>query len=310
MYSDIVPVAALAARGLDVGQNYTVGVLSKPVGLASTRMGQLCGMFQGVNALLDYQAAKQPEARKYMASNRTRDVSGTFHTFDSYAEAVDVYRHRPHTITEFAELDAYIGGGESGGRELAYDVQGDFLDVGRYLDGEPECVGRLVDGNPLAKRVHFVVALSAVSNVKNTVVMARSGRLVALIDWLEAQGVRCQVTGIVSHESTYLEVIAKHFDEPLQVTDLSVMAHPDFLRRVVFRFCEYSQTCPSGYGRARAFAKAFRVDQHASEYTNEYTVFLGNNYGASIPASFDYLQAELTGMLAGELDRRTVVAMQ
>jgi hypothetical protein len=47
-----------------------------------------------------------------------------------------------------------------------------------------------------------------------------------------------------------MEVVVKDFADPMYLPNVAVVAHGDFLRRIIFRVNEYSKTWSSGYGTA------------------------------------------------------------
>ncbi len=283
------------------GNGYSIGTATVNNDLISK--SELIGVFSGINALLDYQAAHQAVAKQ----GKSSDGTGSFYHFKSYAEAVDIYRHKPSEITTFDASDTKILGGTESGNRLIYDVTGDSLDIGRYLDGEPECYGSLSNGNPRGKRVHLLVNLSWSARVDKSVINYRSQRILRLVDWLESQGVRCMVTAINSSETCHMELTVKEYSEPLQITDLAIIAHSDFLRRVIFRFDEYSDTWRSGYGSSYTLSEYMRSYGNAldSENPAELTVFCDgyDQDGTDITRFYDKLETELTAVLDNSVDR-------
>ena len=82
------------------------------------------------------------------------------------------------------------------GRHLRWDVTGDFLDVGRLLSGEPECLGEFRDENDgqLQTRVVRLVAnVSAMGQVSTESIFSAGASLYAAVDILESLGHRVEL---------------------------------------------------------------------------------------------------------------------
>lgn len=130
-----------------------------------------------------------------------------------------------------------------------YDVEGDDLDIGRYLLGEPEVWGYLEDTDTRVesfakpKVIHLVLNLSASAAINKSTLIARGAAAAALVDILEMHNVRCEVTLTESvtpstgsrrgHSEFHIPV--KKPGDSLQMDQLAfLMAHPASLRRIVF----------------------------------------------------------------------------
>jgi len=140
---------------------------------------------------------------------------------------------------------------------IRYDVAGDDVNVGRYLDGEPECMANyeteLGHGN---RCVVVSVNGSVHAGISADLIEKRGATVCALIDCLEACGYRTEVhvyIGSASINIPRVNVCVKNAQDRLDLTRLAYcLAHPSFLRRQVFRFWETfpkSQRAPS-YGKS------------------------------------------------------------
>jgi len=143
-----------------------------------------------------------------------------------------------------------------------YDVSGDWLDVGRYLDGEPECFGIEVgDGEIVAQKVVSIRINSAVSGaVEADHIIARGIALLLAVDLLEACGTRVElilargggINGSAS-ESTAAKgstfesnTVIKEANQPVDIDRLAFwVAHPSAFRRFGFRQAEIAGMSPS-----------------------------------------------------------------
>jgi hypothetical protein len=268
---------------------------------------QLYGSFDGLQAVFRYQEKYQTEAKKAKESDDKHNNSD-WSTFNNFKEAITTYKTNPITITKFSEKDDFIkGGGTESGKTLHYDVTGDMIDIGRYIDGEPEIFASLINGNPRGKRVVIYISLSYSWQVPASVLNYRAERITMLIDWLENQGIRTQVVGITSNNCIHFEVIVKHFDESLNITDIGIVSHSDFLRRVLFRFTEYSQTYDSTYGMTSTlnnYISSHVKETMISEYANEMAVFIGLETikdKSVIKDEFDHLESDIKSAIEEDI---------
>jgi len=148
---------------------------------------------------------------------------------------------------------------------LEFDVSGDFIDMGRYLTGEPENFGFDEDtefrrDSPIGKVIHIVVNIGASSTLDPKVIIARGATIAALISLLEMTGKRCEVDAVTAtyssngsdnrgaSKSWYVQLAGytfsdmwltrirlKEANEPLEISKMVMMlAHPSALRRLVF----------------------------------------------------------------------------
>ncbi len=151
--------------------------------------------------------------------------------------------------------------------DVAYDVTGEILDVGRYCAGTPEHWGvfetTLVEG-PGTKYVHIVVAGSFASLVDADVIIARGAVISALVHTLELAGHRCKVSLVIisqgSANKNYkyeCRVPIKEYTEHLDIDLVTyALAHPSTFRRHGFaarehlpEFWRQQMGIPGGYGR-------------------------------------------------------------
>ena len=294
------------------GNGYYVGELIKdnPVlDYIPTRAS--IGHFDGVNQFLKYleDNCKKPEQGKRSADKRSEDRS--FWEFE-YKEALEVFTEDPRRVRKFDEKDDVLRGGDANGLKIVHDVEGDMIDIGRYLDGEPECMMSLTNGTPRGRRVNIILNLSQIWSVDTAFINHRARRLIRLVDWLESQGVRVQITAILSHECTHVEIEVKLYHEPLDLNSIAVVAHSDFLRRAGFRWIEYSKTFSYGYGSAVAFDDCVRrrlKKMFDNDSLEEASIYVGSKRGSDIDLEFDGLETRLTKMLMGDEEIEAMAVM-
>lgn len=138
-------------------------------------------------------------------------------------------------------------------RQFAWEVSGDYVDVGKYLTGEPECFGAEVDnGETVSSRVVSIRLNNCVSGgLQADAIVARGVAVLVAVDLLESCGRRCEV--IVSQATdthdlhAECNIVVKRASEPVDLDRLAYsVAHPGFFRRLGFRFMEICGHSPSG----------------------------------------------------------------
>lgn len=264
--------------------------------LGYLRNRALVGYFDSPLRFMDHLDKHMAMPRQEMSSSK-RGEEGGFNAFRSYEEAMDTFRNKPSTLLGFKESENILTDGENAGIGVEFEHQGDFLDIGRYLEGEPECFGVMIDGNPRGRRVNLIIGNAWVHYTEPDAIIARSRRIQRLVDWLENQQIRTSILAVESHNCCHLEVLVKDHDAVLDMRDVAIVSHPEFLRRLTFRFDEYSPSWSSGYGNSLKFGEY--VGNHPEHFypdmDNEITVFIGNNPDETfIEKEFDGLEKWLT----------------
>lgn len=143
-------------------------------------------------------------------------------------------------------------------RSYGYDVSGHYVDVGRYLSGEPECFGVEAEyGDQIGTRVVGIRLNACVSGSVSAEDITRRGLTVLLaVDLLESCGIRCEV--LVSQSTEYCGTVqeanvpVKHARDPVDIDRLAfTIAHPSYFRRFGFAYCESKGHHPSSCNVAR-----------------------------------------------------------
>lgn len=245
--------------------------------------------------------------------SKSSDESGRggFYTFNNLAEARDVYQNRPESIVNFDHNDEKLVREDTIGKEVRFDVTGDYLDMDRYLEGVPEAFGNAVMGN--AKGVFCTINILTiyVYHTKAEYLVHRQKRITRLVDWLEQQGIRCQIVGTMDNVCMYMSTIAKRFQDPFDVNELAIISHPDWLRRIEFLIMEQSKTWQSGYGNAdpydrRMFDYTPKPEDGLYIYVGGYSPYGGGYWGdgggvkeqiAMLDAAFDHLENQIEQLI-------------
>lgn len=208
------------------------------------------------------QALVVPKRQDSSSSRQPREGKDPWHGTNTFDQAVEIARKGwAEGAAEALKIRASV---EAAVRDLinarsttySYDVAGEFVDVGRFLSGEPECFGiEFNDGGSIARPVVKIVAnLAASGSVSPQSLFIRGAAIVAAIDILEALGRRVEAWvakgstksrrgGEHVHET---HVLVKRADQPLDVDRLAfAIAHPACLRRLCFSIMEQHGHLPN-----------------------------------------------------------------
>lgn len=238
-------------------------------------------------------------------SSNERGTRDGFYTFSSLQEAVDTYSTNPQSIRTFTEEAIKLTAEESIGKEVRFDVNGDYIDIGRFLDGEPECFGIAHQGNPTGLYTTLIMNLSAVAHVSAEAMNHRQARILRLVDWMESQGVRCQIRGFISTACSHMDIRVKNFDEAVDMNALAVVSHGDFLRRINFVVDENSDTWTWGYGSPRVFS-SYMTRHYKADPADGLTVFVGDQSHSNlenIDSAFNTLRDKITELIESPQNR-------
>lgn len=275
----------------DKGVGYFIGeIKTQHPHLTYLRPTTIVTLFDGVDTALDFVTEKMPTAKEAKSSISTgRDG---FNAFKNYQEALDTFRLHPEKLVTFDPAELRIKDADEVGNTVDYDVTGDYIDMGRYMEGIPESVGTMHQGNARNRRVNIIINLNQWHVIPHGIITHRGERILRLIDALEAGGVRTMLTGIESSECNHTEVIIKQHDEPLTITDLAIVSHPEFLRRIIFRIIEHSKTFGYGYGDALRFGGLLTPEIIEGTNVNELDIVIDSNFSnkASVDKAFDQLE--------------------
>lgn len=262
--------------------------------------GALVGQFASPTALLNAIIELKWEPQREKSSDARKD--GDFQTFNSLSEAIDVFTNNPKSIRSFSPETLVLKDEENIGREITYDVTGDYLDIGRFLDGEPECFGVNFNGNPAGLHVTMYADTSAIYHVKKQAIAHKQARMLRLVDWMEQQGVRCRVVSVESTECGHFETIVKDYGDAVNLNDIAVSMHPDWLRRVLFLADEQSKTWDWGYGSAIQWTNTMKRS-YVADPDDGLTVFISSQTQSDlgvIDQQFDRLRDKIATLLSGE----------
>lgn len=150
--------------------------------------------------------------------------------------------------------------------QFVHDVAGCQVDIGRYLDGEPECMYEYMfsESDKHGKIVDIYYQFNNSCMIKSKDMIAYGIAVLALVDNLESRGFSCNIyaVSLIAEGSDNVENITitiKEAGETLNVEAIMYAFHTSFFRRHWFAFHERKTYCSGGYG----------TSQNPSEYANE-----------------------------------------
>ena len=267
--------------------------------ISENKKGRLRLEFESVNEIFRTIEAQNWVPQREEASNRRG--RGDFHTFENLEEALRVYRHEPEKIRKFNNSDLKLESIESPGKEIFYDITGDYIDIGRFMDGEPEVMGNATMGNPRSIFATININVSKVHYTSPEYMDRTQRRVLRLVDWLETQNIRCQIVATSVTECLNFTCIVKQFTDPIDLNDLAIVCHADFLRRVIFLLDEQSKTWSYGYGSGVDYDK--RMIDYSPEPEDGLYIYVGgyipfeNNDENKLNKAFDEIEDRVFQMV-------------
>ena len=139
-----------------------------------------------------------------------------------------------------------------------YDVEGLELDIGKLIEGDPECY--LQANKKYIDHYYELNVNIAVSGSKSTdTIIDAFCKVIAVVIALEKRGhkIKLIVSSISKNVSTdgrhsYLGTVVKGYDDYVNISTIARVIYPSFLRRLMFKIDEvmYGDKLESGYGQA------------------------------------------------------------
>lgn len=301
VYSIFPGLSSLMGGTVEKGPGYVSGRLNERHNVFDyLEKNALVAKFDSVPSV--FSAIKQLnwKPNKNRSSNESGGRNGdSFNKFNSLNECIEVFTNNPRSVREFKEEALRLTAEESIGKEVQFDVVGDYIDIGRFLDGEPECFGVAHQGNPAGLYTTLIVNLSSVYHVTSEAMNHKQARILRLVDWMESQGVRCQIRGFYSTACAHVDVTVKDFDQAVDMNQLAVAMHSEFLRRVGFVIAEQSDTWNYGYGSPRDFTRSMQRKYKAIP-EDGLTVFIADQSHSDmkeIDTAFDTLRDKIAELI-------------
>lgn len=153
--------------------------------------------------------------------------------------AIDLFRNNRSRLLPKGFKRHKINNVHSLGTDVEFNVTGDYLDMGRYMSGEPEVFGTNINGDLTGKIVRVYINASVTASQYADVVMWGAEKLAEVINALYVSGARVSTTFMSAEETQWIEVKLNEFGDPIDPVDLIAVASPAFIRRLCFAINNY-----------------------------------------------------------------------
>ena len=164
----------------------------------------------------------------------------------SLDQAIDLFRNKRHELLPKGFQQKYIKNVNANGIDVEYNVTGDYLDMGRYMSGEPEVFGTNINGDLTGKVVSVYINASVSASYDAEDVMLGAEKFAEVINALYVSGARVSTTFMSAEETQWIEVKLNDFGDPLNPVDLVAVASPSFIRRLCFAVNNYYNVSTHG----------------------------------------------------------------
>lgn len=150
------------------------------------------------------------------------------------------------------------------GTECKYDICGGSIDIGEYMNNEPNCFITFEQKDSFAlPRLTIYVLLSVAAMVHEKTILNATTSLIKIINKLQ-QDYDVRVIGIfnldIKEVTIFDKIILKDFAETLVLNNLAASFHPSYFRRIYFRRMETNgEKFDGGYGRPQGRNETIKV---------------------------------------------------
>lgn len=194
-----------------------------------------------IRAFVDYVSQHKPKT-----GSSTYTHNGGWYGTKSLDQAIDLFRNKRHELLPKGFQQKYIKNINANGIDVEYNVTGDYLDMGRYMSGEPEVFGTNINGDLTGKVVSVYINASVSASYDAEDVMLGAEKLAEVTNALYVSGARVSTTFISAEETQWIEVKLNDFGDPLNPVDLVAVASPSFIRRLCFAVNNYHGVTTNG----------------------------------------------------------------
>lgn len=175
------------------------------------------------------------------SSHRVSEWANEWTTTRNYADSVDLSLNGDveNLDRAIAAMPAgMILGSGSGGIDTVRDVAGDYVDVGVYCSGDPNCMISQVASDQ-GKIVSVIVDICASAAIPSAAMAARGSAAMAVISRLESCGYSVGVDVTIKSDNWDIRITLKKPSDYLSPAILAYWAiNPSALRRSWFRLAE------------------------------------------------------------------------
>lgn len=122
-------------------------------------------------------------------------------------------------------------------QDFIYDVAGDSVDVGRFVEGCPENMIQFTETEDRGHGRLLTMKVSATtsSTISTDIIIRRGAAAAALVDSLESVGYRVEIVLVNTLARHTISVVLKRHEESLELDRIAFfLAHPDVQRRIIF----------------------------------------------------------------------------
>ena len=187
---------------------------------------------------------------------------------------------RPHVDALVSKMEAKIAPSLQPAFTSYFDVSGGSVDVGRYMDGEPECMieTRLIEIAKPGRVITLLVSGGYLGSASTEDILARGAAIVGLCDSLQRMAHETEIWmekssqgGVTDATLTHL-VKLKNAGEPFNIDVLMyAIAHPSCHRRLTFSIREQE---PNG--------KRFGISKGTGNVGGTVELRMGKAVGATV----------------------------
>ncbi len=194
--------------------------------------------------------ALEPECGKLGRSSREKSSGNSWDFGTNFDKAVNLARfgwpEGAQKIKEAAEYITEIIKPQTHQQDIRYTTNGGgFIDIGRYLTGEPECFGTYAPPEDPTKPITLVIDATTHGSTGAQLINNRGAALVAIIDALEHLGYRVECKAVISIEQGFgartiiITTKVKECEQPVDIDRMAfTFTHPAFLRKIIFGVLE------------------------------------------------------------------------
>ena len=271
--------------------------------------GGLSEIAKVTRAFIDGTTAKPDWTDDWPGSDADQSRNSFFGS-KNYKEAEELLVHGwPEGAKKIAKIratcDPLVARAKSTVSNVAYDVVGQWLDIGKFCGGEPECWGGMVEREGTSARcIRIEANISASSSVKPDLFFARGAAVCVLADILESIGLRCEIWAVSAGNELRQEArsqdrpgaqyqqatLLKRAADPLDMDSIAVaLAHTSFFRRI-----DFNLQAVHGSNVSRTYPAPYKSESPAAD-----TIVIGELYGRSSDWSAATIPSHVERCLAG-----------
>src|SRR3990167_3858838 len=206
--------------------------------------------FSSPSEVTDYIRGNNP-VRSWGSSHKTH--ASEFYGTKTFEEGLALFNRGCPDLVPKIKSESLTLAGEISKRnpcpDAAFDVQGQIIDMGRYLRGEPDCCLRLEKENSGQSRCCSLVVSGGFLNDASAPQIEMRGIVACSLAYLlESRGISTEINVVLpnnSYKYINIGVKIKEFGQPFMLSQIAfVLCHRSFFRRIGFALIE---SMPEGF---------------------------------------------------------------